>query len=189
MTAIVLIRHGETDWNVIGRYQGQEDPPLNQKGLEQSKLLANKMVGMELDLVYSSPLKRAEQTARIVCDVLNVPLITEPRLMEIHQGDWQNRLRTEIEEVYPEIFSKWETEPWDVTPPNGEHLSQVQMRVNSAVKNIIEKHPNERIGVVTHRIPIALIKIQNQDLDADIVRTIQLPNAYYEEIVIQSSDW
>ena len=188
MTAIILIRHGETDWNVEGRYQGQADPPLNHRGIEQARLLAKKLEENGIDLMYSSPLKRAQQTANIICNALKVPLNLEPGLMEINQGDWQTRLRSEIEELYPEVFSKWETEPWNVTPPNGEHLTQVQTRVNAAVANIIGNHPHQKVGVVTHRIPIALIKLQYQDLEPDIVRTIHLPNTYYEEINIQESN-
>ena len=185
MTTIIVIRHGETEWNVEGRYQGQADPPMNQHGKEQARLLAHQLKQLNIDLLYSSPLKRAEQTARIICEVSKVPLIFESRLMEINQGDWQTRLRSEIEELYPVVFSKWETEPWSVTPPNGEHLSQVQARVYDAITDIIEYHPDQKVGIVTHRIPIALIKMKYQGLDPENVRRIDLPNIHFEEIKIQ----
>ncbi len=102
--------------------------------------------------------------------------------MEIHQGDWQGRLRAEIAALYPELFRRWETEPWEVTPPGGEHLSQVQARVYAALDDIIMQYGGQRIGMVAHRIPIALIKVRYQGLDPDVVRTLQLPNTYWEEI-------
>jgi broad specificity phosphatase PhoE len=102
--------------------------------------------------------------------------------MEIHQGDWQTRLRSEIESLYTELFHRWETEPWQVTPPGGEHLSQVQERVYAAVDDILTRYPNQQVGIVTHRIPIALIKVRFQGMDPDIVRTLQLPNCYWETI-------
>lgn len=182
MTYLILIRHGETDWNVDGRYQGQADPPLNAKGLAQAYRLAEELAGVELRVLYTSPLRRALQTARILAETLDLPLHQEPRLMEIHQGDWQGRLRADIAARYPDLFRRWETEPWAVTPPGGEHLAQVQARVYAAVDDFLARHRSQRIGLVIHRIPIALIKVRYQGLDPDVVRTLQLPNTYWEEI-------
>jgi len=182
MTTIVLIRHGETDWNIIGRYQGQADPPLNSNGLQQASQLANELQNSSLDLLYTSPLQRTKQTADIISSELGIRQIDEPRLMEIHQGDWQTRLRSEIEALYPELFAAWENTPWEVSPPGGEHLRDVQVRVNEAVDDIASRDSGHKIGLVTHRIPIALIKVRYQGMDPDIVRTIHLPNAYWEEI-------
>jgi broad specificity phosphatase PhoE len=184
MTAIIIIRHGETDWNIEGRYQGQADPPLNQRGFDQAYKLAEKLTKFNLDLVYSSPLQRAYQTAQIIVDHLHLPLHTDVRYSEIDQGDWQTRLRSEIEDLYPDLFRRWETEPWEVTPPGGEHLSEVQSRVYTAIDNLIDRYPDQRVGLVTHRIPIALIKIRYQSLDPDVIRTMHLPNIYTEEIQI-----
>jgi probable phosphoglycerate mutase len=108
--------------------------------------------------------------------------------MEIHQGDWQTRLRSEIETMYPEAFKNWENNPWQVTPPGGEHLSEVQRRVYAAIDDILREHTHQKIGLVTHRIPIALIKVRYQSLDPDIVRSIHLPNTYWEEISISSPE-
>jgi len=184
MPSLFLIRHGETDWNIEGRYQGQADPPLNSSGLLQAQKLSQDLKDSMLDVLYTSPLQRTRQTADILADVLDIPVIDEPRLMEIHQGDWQTRLRSEIESLYPELFSDWETNPWQVTPPGGENLSQVRTRVYAAVDEILGFRTYKKIGLVTHRIPIALIKVRYQNTDPDIVRTIHLPNAYWEEIKI-----
>lgn len=188
MTSIYLIRHGQTDWNIDGRYQGQADPPLNKKGLEQAEQLVDNLKNEDLELVYTSPLLRAKQTAEILTDHLMIPLKEDPRLMEIHQGEWQTKLRAEIQASYPDVFKAWETNPWEVTPPGGENLFQVQERVNSVVDDITKLHPAHKVGVVTHRIPIALIKVQYQDLDPDIVRSIHLPNIFWEEIVISKNE-
>jgi broad specificity phosphatase PhoE len=185
MTRLVLIRHGETDWNVEGRYQGQADPPLNDKGWAQARQLAQELQGVGIDVLYTSPLRRARQTAEILAEEQEIPLHVEPRLVEIHQGDWQTRLRAEIENLYPHLFHRWQTEPWEVTPPQGEHLSQVQKRVGAAVEEILARHPGEKVGLVAHRIPIALIKVRYQAMSPDIVRTLHLPNVYWEELVIR----
>jgi broad specificity phosphatase PhoE len=188
MPSIILIRHGETDWNIKGRYQGQADPPLNSQGLLQAQNLVQELIVSPPDILYTSPLLRTRQTADILNNSLHIQVVDEPRLMEIHQGDWQTRLRSEIETLYPELFSKWETDPWKVTPPGGEHLSEVQSRVYSAIDEITSNESRKKIGLVTHRIPIALIKVRYQNMDPDIVRTIHLPNAYWEEISISSSN-
>jgi broad specificity phosphatase PhoE len=182
MSTIVLIRHGETDWNILGRYQGQADPPLNTNGIKQAQQLAKELLQSSIDMIYTSPLLRTKRTAEIISNKLNIQLFNEPRLMEIHQGDWQTRLRSEIEDLYPELFAAWESTPWEVSPPGGENLRQVQLRVNDAVDDIVRRESGKKIGLVTHRIPIALIKVRYQGLDPDIVRTIHLPNAYWEEI-------
>ncbi len=182
MPTLYLIRHGETDWNVEGRYQGQADPPLNAKGLAQARQLAGALQNSGIQLLYTSPLRRAAQTADILARALDIPLFREPRLMEIHQGDWQTRLRAEIEALYPDLFRRWETQPWQVAPPGGETLEQVQARVYQAVDEISARHPNARLGLVTHRIPIALLKMRYQNLDPDIIRTLHLPNTYWEAI-------
>jgi broad specificity phosphatase PhoE len=185
-TRLILIRHGETDWNVEGRYQGQADPPLNQRGLAQARQLAQKLRDVGLDVLYSSPLRRALQTAQILAEALDVPLHTEPRLMEIHQGKWQTLLYTEIAARYPELFDRWQKEPWTVTLPGGENIAQVQERVYAAVDEILSRHEGQCIGMVTHRVPITLLKVRYQGLDPDVVRTLQLPNTYWEEIPLKA---
>ncbi len=183
-TTLLLIRHGETDWNVEGRYQGQADPPLNERGREQARRLARKLEQDPPDIIYTSPLKRAYETARIIADHLRRPLYVEPRLKEIHQGEWQTLLHTEIARRYPEAWDSWHTTPWETQIPGGETLKEVQKRVYEAIDEIIQRHPGKRIAIVAHRIPLALIKIRYQGLDPARVRQIEIPNTYVEEITI-----
>ncbi len=185
-TRLVLIRHGETDWNVEGRYQGQADPPLNARGIAQAQELARRLQDVGLDLLYSSPLRRAQQTAEIIAQALGIPLYLEPRLKEIAQGEWETLLVTEIRERYPELFQRWETEPWRVQIPGGETLAQVQERVYQAVDDILARHPGKTIGLVAHRLPIALLKVRYQGLDPAQVRKLELPNTYWEVIQVES---
>ena len=185
MTKLILIRHGETTWNVIGRYQGQADPPLNERGHQQAQKVALELKEQtHLEVLFTSPLQRAKQTAQEIATQLNLPLFEDSRLMEIHQGNWQTKLRSEIESAYPDLFLRWETEPWQITPPGGEHLTQVQARVYAAVDEIVKHYPHQCVGLVTHRIPIALLKMRYQNLNPDVVRTIHLPNTYWEVIAI-----
>ncbi|HUF37950.1 MAG TPA: histidine phosphatase family protein [Anaerolineales bacterium] len=184
MTTLYLIRHGETDWNVEGRYQGQADPPLNARGVAQSGELVEALRGERLDALCSSPLDRAAATARILSQALGIPFTTDDRFMEIHQGDWQTRLRAEIESLYPDEFRLWEQRPWETRPPGGETLQQVRDRVHAGADDLVARHPVSRIGLVTHRIPIALLMMRYQDLDPDIIRTLHLPNVFWEGIPV-----
>ncbi len=188
MTRLVLVRHGETDWNVEGRYQGQADPPLNARGIEQATSVAQRLKDVGIEVIYASPLKRAWQTAEIIAQVLDVPLYPEPRLMEINQGEWEGRLVTDIAREYPDLFQRWETSPWDVTLPGGENLAQVQHRVYQAVDEIVARHPHQTVALVTHRLPIALIKIRYQGIDPREVRKIPIPNTHWEIIEVPAAE-
>ena len=184
---IVLIRHGETDWNAEDRYQGQLDPPLNRRGIAQARRLAEELKGAGLQALYSSPLQRALQTAEIISQALDIPLHTDPRLKEIRQGEWEGLLRSEIAARYPELFRRWLEEPWAATPPGGESLAQVRERVIAAVSEIASRHRGEKVGVVTHLIPIYIIKAHYQGLTFEALRGTAFPNGGWEELTIRNS--
>lgn len=187
-TRLVLVRHGRTAWNVEGRYQGQADPPLNAQGKAQAEALADRLAAAETRPVgvYASPLRRAWQTAEAIARRWRLPLRPEPRLMEIHLGSWQGVLAVEIARRWPERFARWEREPWEVRPPGGETLAEVQQRVNAALDDILRRHAGETVVLVAHRLPLAFAKIRFQDLDPRAVRRIPIPNAGYEVIEVLS---
>ncbi len=186
MTRLLLIRHGETDWNVEGRYQGQADPPLNARGLAQARALAARwqQEGIRPAAIYASPLKRAWQTAEILAQATGAPLYAEPRLKEIGLGAWEGVLTPEIMRRWPETFRDWETRPWQTRPPGGETIAEVQQRVYAAIDDIIARHPNDTVAIVAHRLPLALLKIRYQGYDPEEVRRIPIPNAEAEEIQV-----
>jgi broad specificity phosphatase PhoE len=182
-TRLFLIRHGETGWNVEGRYQGQADPPLNDQGLRQANSLAHRLRGRGLDVLYTSPLLRARVTADTVGRVLHLPVIPDARLMEIHLGRWQGRLATDIQREDAELFRRWHAEPWAVLPPDGERLDQVQERVFAAAGDILALHRGQCVGIVTHRIPYLLLGMRYLGFPRDAIVTFKIANACFEEIV------
>ncbi len=183
-TRLLLIRHGETDWNVERRCQGQEDPPLNSQGREQALHLAEALSGIPPDVLYSSPLARARQTAHVLEERFAVPVHLEPRLMEIHLGDWGGRLVSEVAANDADRYLRWEADAWSVTPPGGESLYQVRERVHAAADEIVRRHKGKTIGLVAHRIPLAMLKIRYENLDSSLLRKQYLPNAGWEEVVL-----
>lgn len=120
MVRIILIRHGETNWNLQGRYQGQEDTRLSEKGFAQAGLLAQGLKNVHLDLCISSPLKRSFLTCKACADLHHLPVHSDKRLTEINHGAWEGELACEIQAHYPEEFKKWHTEPHKVQMPGGE---------------------------------------------------------------------
>lgn len=184
MTRLFVVRHGETDWNVEGRYQGQADPPLNARGLAQAEEAAARLENAGIDVIYTSPLQRAAQTAEAIARRVGRPVIADPRLMEIHQGRWQEQLVTDIQTQYPELLAQWRSDPWSTSPPEGETLQAVRQRVIAAVEDILARHPRETVAIVTHRIPIGMIKLHYQGWEENITQAWKLPNVYIEEIVV-----
>jgi probable phosphoglycerate mutase len=105
MLLFYCVRHGESASNAAGRIQGQSDVPLSELGHRQSEAVAAALSGLPVAAVYASPLRRAMQTARPVAEELNLEIQTDPRLMEVHAGVFQEKLRSELEELYPEQFA------------------------------------------------------------------------------------
>ena len=158
MTHFLLIRHGETDWNVEGRWQGQADLPLNQRGRQQAIDIAHTLRCTNIHAIYSSDLQRAWQTARELARIQKLPVQQDPRLREIHQGEWQGLLIADIRSRYKHEFQRRSDNPLQVAPPGGETALEVQERVLSAVSDIVIKHPDETIAIVSHGFVIAVAR-------------------------------
>lgn len=158
MVRLFLIRHGQTDWNVEGRWQGQADVPLNLNGLEQAEIMAQSAVRHSIATIYTSDLLRARQTAEALARHVGVPVIVEPRLREIDQGEWQGMLATDIETRYAQRFKDRREDPLGVSPPGGETVHQVRERVVAAVENIRTAHPEQSVALVSHGFAIAVIR-------------------------------
>lgn len=150
MVRIILIRHGETNWNLQGRYQGQEDTRLSEKGFAQAGLLAQGLKNVHLDLCISSPLKRSFLTCKACADLHHLPVHSDKRLTEINHGAWEGELACEIQAHYPEEFKKWHTEPHKVQMPGGENLEDVRRRARAAFDEYAEKYEGQTILVAAH---------------------------------------
>ena len=148
MTTILLARHGETDWNNQRRWQGHADQPLNDIGREQARALAETLAGRAIDVVYSSDLVRAHETALIVAERLGLPVQVDVGLREVDVGDWSGRAHSEVEEIDPEGFRRWREggKGWN----GGESYEQMGERVVAAVLRLAGAHPSETVLLVSH---------------------------------------
>jgi len=134
VTELLLVRHGETDWNAAGRLQGHTDRPLSDSGREQARRLADELAEEQLDGIYSSDLARARETAEIVGERLRLPVALDPDLREKDWGTWEGLTPAERLEV--ELV--------------GESTEQHEKRMLAALGRIAAKHPGGRVLVVTH---------------------------------------
>jgi probable phosphoglycerate mutase len=152
MATLLLVRHGETDWNRDNRFQGRADPPLNARGRAQAAQLAEELADDVVHAVYSSPRRRALETAQIVAARLDLAVTPVAGLSEIDVGEWQGLTRDEVAERYPEAFTRWlELGPgWE----RGETYEQLGERVLAAIHAIADRHAGERVVAVTHGGPL-----------------------------------
>jgi alpha-ribazole phosphatase len=155
MTRLLLIRHGETDYNLNKRYCGFSNPPLNASGISQAESLAKQVEDFDVAAVYSSDLLRAIQTAEIVFPKHQIKTI--PDFREFNFGIFEGLNYSELIEKYPGLHRDWISNPLNVLLPNGEEFSRFRKRVSSALSHIISLNRNKTIVLVTHSGPIRLI--------------------------------
>lgn len=148
MTTLLLVRHGETDWNRADRFQGHADPPLNELGREQARALAERLAGLDLAAVYSSDLQRAIETAAILAEPHALDVSRRPGLREIDVGEWSGLTVAEVERRYPDGIRRHRAggDGWT----RGEPHARMQERVVAEARAIAANHPDEHVLTVLH---------------------------------------
>lgn len=150
MARLLLLRHGQSEWNAAGRWQGAADPPLTAHGEDQARAAARWLASTGLTGVVSSDLERARRTAELIAEGLGVPLLpVEPGLRERDVGDWSGRTTDEIEQHWPGWLRSWRDGELD-RPPNGEANSAMAARVMEVVERLAARPDDEVLLVVTH---------------------------------------
>jgi broad specificity phosphatase PhoE len=180
LTTFLLIRHGQTDWNLEGRYTGQADIPLNQTGREEAKKAAAELLQSPPDAIFSSDLQRARETAEIIGRSLELPVSTDSRLREIDQGEWEGMLFHDIKQRFEREFVRMRDDPFNVGPPGGESVGQVWERVLASAAEIAEEHPQGRVALVSHGLALAIIKARGNGETVDKIWDLIPPNATVE---------
>ncbi len=183
-TTLLLIRHGQTAWNLLGKYTGQSDIPLNETGRQEAHALARKLEENPPEVIVSSDLIRARETAEIVAAPFGLPVHTDKDLREINQGVWEGMYFPDIKAKYAAEFAERETNPLEVAPPEGETVGQVRDRVVTAVTKIAQTYPGKRVAVVAHGLALALIKAHYTNYPIQQVWDLIPPNAQAEELII-----
>jgi phosphoserine phosphatase len=145
-----LVRHGETTWNVEGRYQGQIDTPLSERGWEQGKKVAQALSAIRIDAIYATPLSRALETANLCASYHRLDVKIEERLIEINHGEWEGLLSHEVGERWGAELQLWRTKVIGVQMPGGENIDEVRDRSMVALNHIVQLHQDQTVLIVAH---------------------------------------
>jgi len=166
-----LVRHGQTDWNRAGRWQGQAPsaPPLNNTGRAQALAVRDQLRGVEFSAIYSSDLLRSRQTAELIAKCLGVPITLEPRLREMNLGAWEGMLSAEIQAEFSHELMERERDPLNKRAPQGESPKDVADRGVPAMNEIATKYPDQSVLIVAHGIPLALMACYAQGISVENV--------------------
>ncbi|MDO8528037.1 MAG: histidine phosphatase family protein [Deltaproteobacteria bacterium] len=174
---LLLVRHGQTDWNVIRRVMGHNPIALNDVGKKQAGDLKNWLCKMEIDAVYSSPMLRAKETAQIlVADRKGLSVIEEPGVAEVHYGDWVGLTFEEVRKQHGKIFSDYHSNASGVQIPGGESVKTAQKRAVDAVERMRATHKGQRVVVVSHADVIKMILLHYLDMPLDHLQALGCDN-------------
>jgi probable phosphoglycerate mutase len=178
---IYLVRHGETEWNRIHRFQGRSDVPMNREGEKQARALAKALKDKPFAAIYTSPLIRAVETASIIKEYHHsVHMITEEGFIEMNLGDFDGMDARSWAAQYPEFQSVWQKHPASVEIPGGESLKQVQARALDTLERITRNHPADAVLLIcSHNFVILTILCHVMEIPLDRFRELKQDNAAF----------
>ena len=186
-TTVLLIRHGETEWNILGKFQGTTDIPLSDEGIRQAKLLRDRIKG-DFDYIYASPLKRAHKTAEVVCEDTGKTVETVQDLREINFGSWEGLTPKNIAEMYPDVFKEWKTDKKEGKFCDGDMSTlNASIRAKNCILDIVKKHPGKKIAIVAHGGIIKAGLIGLFEWDMSMYHKIALGNTCVNTITFNES--
>ena len=157
MALFYFLRHGETAWNAEGRFCGSTDVPLSDAGRRQAQLLGRRLQPILVEALYSSPLGRALETARLIGKAIGRDPVVDHRLAELNYGAWEGRTLQEFKRAYPAIYRAWDADPANVAPPEGETGVQLIERVTPFLAEVAQRHQSGNVVVVCHKTVCRLL--------------------------------
>jgi len=150
MTRLLLARHGQTDWNMQRRFQGQADIPLHPVGLAQAAALGRRLASERVDGICASDLERARRTAEAIAGHHGLEVTPDVRLREVLMGAWEGLTFAEVERRDPEALARWVANPATVSLPGGETLTTLAERVRAVLDDLRQRPEEESIALVSH---------------------------------------
>ena len=154
---LLLVRHGQTDWNLNQRFQGQSDVQLNEAGRQQATALAKRLAHDHIDVLFTSDLQRAHGTANIIAAHHACKIRVDARLREINFGAWEGLTYDEIKQSDPATLAAWEADISTTAAPNGETLNQLTARVESFLNDLHSQHADQTILIAAHGGPLQIL--------------------------------
>jgi broad specificity phosphatase PhoE len=183
MLHLMLVRHGETDWNVQRRYQGQTDVPLSGFGMRQAELVAERLTGGKIDAVYASDLSRAWETAQIIAGKSGLEVFPEPRLRELKFGILEGLTFDEAEAQHSEMIAAW-LEDYNNTPEGAETIDSFNTRIVSLLDNLRGEHDEQVVLLVGHGGSLSEILRVILGLSPEKRWYFEMENASLSEVLI-----
>jgi probable phosphoglycerate mutase len=165
-TRILLIRHGATVLSAEDRFAGSTDVELSEEGRRQARALGDRLADSALDALYSSPMGRTRETARLASGPRQMEAVTDPGLREIDHGRWEGLTRKEVEARFGDEYPHWEEDPFTFAPEGGESGLSVMARALPVLRSIVVRHPDQTVGVVSHKATIRLLLCSMLGIDA-----------------------
>jgi probable phosphoglycerate mutase len=176
VSKVYIVRHGESVWNLEQRLQGGQDPALSEAGYRQAARVAEVLEGLGVAAVYSSPLRRAAETARIIAGALRVPVHLHADLREIGMGAWEGMPFRDLLARDGEAYRAWIAAPADCLPPEGEPMAAFADRVMAALGEVREKYPRNDAVVVTHGVVARVLVARTLGLDLNLIYRMRVSN-------------
>ena len=177
MSRLIVVRHAESHLNFQNRIQGHKDSELTKKGLRQARSLARRLKNFHIDKIYTSDLGRAYTTTVEITRHLKKPIVRDPRLREIHLGDWEGMTPEEVDKLYDEGYKKWLKKPSGCFIPNSEKISHFRKRITSRVREIAQQNEGKTVLIVTHGGAITALLADWLKADFDtLILHLQLDN-------------
>ncbi len=184
ITTLLIIRHGQTDSNISGYYMGWSQEDLNETGYRQVKLLSDRLSDDTIDIVYSSPLKRALSTADALAEPHSLAPVAMDDLIEINLGDWQELHASEIIKRWPDMWQQSRVDPSGLAWPNGESFAQTAERSVRAFDSIVDANRGKLVAVVTHDIIVRIMAMHVLGVPYSTYRRMEISNASFTKLVV-----
>jgi len=188
-TVLIAVRHGETEWNLVGRQQGHMDSPLTEHGVKQAVVIAEALADKNIEAMYSSDLGRALQTARIIGRRISIDLITDARLRERHFGPMQGITKEEFAERYPEEAAVLDSGDPEHVLPGGESVRQRHERCVKCAEDIARRHAGQKVLVVAHAGVLSSFLRKTLELPLSGPRRFSLFNGSINTFSITDGRW
>lgn len=176
MKKLYLVRHGESEWNILKKVQGQKDVNLTKKGEQQAEKIANRLYNENIDIIYSSDLKRAFETAKKIGDKLKLNVNPDKSFREINFGIWEGISTKELTDNYSKEHLLWMKKPHKLKLEGAETLEELQNRTIKGVNRISKLNPNKNILIVSHSAAIKTIILGLLDMDISYYNKMSLNN-------------
>jgi len=188
-TRMILIRHGETDWNKEGRIQGHMPTHLNEQGRREARLLAPRIADERPQNLYSSDLPRALETAQPIAEATGLEIVSSERLREAYFGLWEGKSFKEVQSGSPGEFANWVESDFHKAPPGGESAAELRERIIAFLADVAEKHANQTTVIVTHGGPCKYAVAHVLGISPTGMYRYAIDNSSFTTIEIGAAGW